>query len=1073
MFGFPSVGAIASKYASSLVRFVNLSSFQDKKLHDLFNCPLLTSSLLLLTPPPLSLLPHVSRSLVPVVFPSHTPPLASRSPRGLGRGAVRFAYYWYHHHYKKKLKQEQQRQQVALSMACGALPLWHQCRGFMTSGTSKADSVRCTTPSSVLSLQNSQGEEQPEEEDKEKLKQQQGKNDRPRLICLARRADRSSVSGTAKISTQLKRKTMMNNETTMVDQTSNGNHLSFLIEPLEFREKGINTDNLERYQKSEQEKTISDTEIKEKDPNSSLSRVKEENKSPLFINNPLFLHNVSRKTSKRDENILVYNIFTHRVVKHSASSVRALGILGIGMRRDTQELDLMSPDALDELRVKLIAKEVSWPQAWRSAVFQQLYYILLRSKDKKEAVFKVQELLKTQYERVKSRPSVGVVEDNINNTSGGDGTSVDSGRYNINMTFQERLLTYSDLNKEQQRVVDFVLEGYNTYIGGGAGTGKSLLIRVIKQELMNRGLSVAVTATTGIAATRVGGTTLHHNFGVNIYGEFMRRAELRAYDVIMVDEVSMLSKELLESLEYQLRRANGVDLPFGGVQIILCGDFLQLGAIASTPLVHSSIFRRHFAMLKLQHVVRQLGNSVFVQQLQELRRGTVPHDLQDTVTFLSPSDNAKTMKDVDEGAVKLLPTNKEVDAINQKELDKLHGDLAVFPAHISTPTLAGRWSATYMLQILDESMNSPSNINTLTLALEQYVLEFVSKVPHASTLTLSLLGQRHIVLYKLFIDAFAFRVRIPAEMDEKDEAGLAAHLRALESWLPARGLGVSLREIITSPNGLHTDADEHTLTRQAAHAPMAAPLRLKKGARVMLRTNLTSDLVNGSLGVVVGFAELRPGRLPRHLATPARLDAMEAYIECQLYEHGFDVALAPEVDFGGGKVVVVPPTTFCVGGLSNTNHYHMGIVALPLSLAYAFTVHKVQGLTLVGRVHLELSRMWPCEHLLYVAMSRVCNPEQLTVSSFQNDLVRCATDCLLFDDSLPTVEKVKVLPHFFQATWRRTPGRRKASLREKLRAEAKQRQRQQEKEKEMKENNGDTVNGENTALKKKSDMIQG
>ncbi|ORC88583.1 PIF1 helicase-like protein [Trypanosoma theileri] len=1051
MFSFISVKAIFSNYASSLVRIVNLLPFQDKTLHDAFNCPVLTSSLLL-SPSP-SLLPHASTSLAHVVLSFHTPPLARRVPRGFGSGAVRFCY---HHHYYNKQKQRLQGEQVASSMAFGALPLWYQCRGFMTSGTGGADNERCEiASSSVLSVQDSQQEE------KQKQEQQQYKKDRPRLICLARRSDRYSVGATTVISTQLRRKAIMNSETRMVAKISSGNCSSSHIEPLGNLKEEINTENVRNDQKFEEEK----------EPNNYSSGVKEENKLSVFVNAPPFPHSISSGTSNRDNNILIYNIFTHRVVKHSASSIRALGILGIGVRHDTQELDVVSPDALDELRVKLIAKEVSWPQSWRSTIYQQLYYILLRSKDKDEAVSKVQELLKTQYERIKSRPNAGVVEDNTN-TSSGDGTPVESGRYNVNMTFQERLLRYCDLNNEQQQVVDFVLEGYNTYIGGGAGTGKSLLIRVIKQELMNRGLSVAVTATTGIAATRVGGTTLHHSFGVNIYGEFMRRAELRAYDVIIVDEVSMLSKELFESLEYQLRRANGVDLPFGGVQIILCGDFLQLGAIASTPLVHSSIFRRHFAMLKLQHVVRQVGNSLFVQQLQELRRGVVPHDLQDTVTFLSPAESAKAMKDKGEGAVKLLPTNKEVDAINQRELDKLHGELAVFPSHLCSPTLAGRWSATYMLQIQDESMNISSNIDKLTLILEQYVLEYVSKVPHASTLTLSLLGQRHIVLYKLFVDAFAFRVRIPAEMNEKDEAGLAAHLRSLESWLPAHGLGVSLREIITSPNGLHTDADEHTLTRQAAHAPMAAPLRLKRGARVMLRTNLTSELVNGSIGVVVGFTELRPGKLPRHLATPARLEAMEAYIDSLLYEHGFDAALAPEVDFGGGKIVVVPPTTFTVGGLSNTNHYHMGIVALPLSLAYAFTVHKVQGLTLVGRVHLELSRMWPCEHLLYVAMSRVRNPEQLTVSSFQNDLVRCATECLLFDDSLPTVEKVKVLPHFFQSTWRRTPGRRKASLREKLRAEVKRRQWQQEKEREMEENNGDNAKRQKTTLKKNVDIIQ-
>ncbi|CAD2222839.1 hypothetical protein AGDE_13804 [Angomonas deanei] len=72
--------------------------------------------------------------------------------------------------------------------------------------------------------------------------------------------------------------------------------------------------------------------------------------------------------------------------------------------------------------------------------------------------------------------------------------------------------------------------------------------------------------------------------------------------------------------------------------------------------------------------------------------------------------------------------------------------------------------------------------------------------------------------------------------------------------------------------------------------------------------------------------------------------------------------------------------------------------------------------------------MWPCEHLLYVAMSRVRNPEQLSISHFHRDLVRAASDCVLFDDCLPAVTEVKVKPYFIAATWKRSPQRRKKVL---------------------------------------------
>ncbi|EAN79651.1 DNA repair and recombination helicase protein PIF2 [Trypanosoma equiperdum] len=733
---------------------------------------------------------------------------------------------------------------------------------------------------------------------------------------------------------------------------------------------------------------------------------------------------------------LVYNIFTQRVVKSSSASIRALSVLGVGVRSSEKELSVVDPHALVEFRDKLREKEVSWPSAWRSSLFNQLQHVLLKDQPMEEMISRVHELLQLHYQRVKRSCVANVTKGEPDTKTEEANPAGDEVAINGEMTYHERLLGYPDLNEEQRRVVDFVLRGYNTYIGGGAGTGKSLLLRVIRQELVSRGLTVATTATTGIAARRLNGATLHHCFGVNVYGEFTRRAELKEFDVIIIDEVSMLSKELFESLEFQLRRANGVDLPFGGVQVILSGDFLQLGAICSVSLVHSSVFRRNFAMLKLQRVVRQEGSSIFAQQLQELRRGTVPHDLQDTVQFLSPPETAKWLEGEGKGAVKLLPTNKEVDEVNQAELDKLPSDLVVYPAQMQAPSLVGRWTATYILEAVVKDTKM-IDTHKLTRALEQYVLDFLQKTPYASDYTLPVVGQRYIVLYKLFVDAFAFRVRIPQDMSEKDMRDLALHLRGLETWLPACGLGVFLREILDSPDGLHTDADDYTLTRYAELHPMASPLRLKKGAKVMLRTNLAPGLVNGSLGVVVGFKELSAKHLPRFVNTPGRIAAVENYAEYLRYEHGFTTAFAPEVDFGGGRVIVVPPVLFSVGGLSNTNHYHVGIVSLPLSLAYAFTVHKVQGLTLAGRVHLELSRMWPCDHLLYVAMSRVRNPEQLTVSSFHNSLVRCASECLLFDDSLPPVEQVRVLPHFFQASWQRTPSRRKAALQRK-REQAKQ-----------------------------------
>ncbi|KAG5485331.1 hypothetical protein LSCM4_05967 [Leishmania orientalis] len=817
-----------------------------------------------------------------------------------------------------------------------------------------------------------------------------------------------------------------------------------------------------------------------------------------------------------ESDALVYNIFTRRITKAGSMSIRALALMGIGVDQTTRELCVTDGEALRSLANELRAHRVSWPKLWsRGPLYQQIER-LLGDATVEDPVERVADLLKLQYNRSHlQRLKLGFV------ASGDAAESVQApsaaAQTPVAETIDDKLLTLQDLNAEQQAVVQLVMQGHNTYIGGGAGTGKSVLLRVIKQQLVREGLAVAVTGTTGIASSQIGGCTLHHCLGINPLGEFTRRKDLCSYDVIIIDEVSMLSRELFESLEVHLRRANSIDLPFGGVQMILSGDFLQLGAIHAQPLITSTVFRRYFVQLKLHTVVRQNGDLHFAAQLQQLRRGMVPPDLQELVRFMSreqvvaehqlaaelrarqqsqlqqvllaatseptaealpetpaatpmnPLPNARRRNDVAvfvDGAVNLLPTNSEVDATNAEQLERLEGELITYTPQLLPPSLVGSWSPTYVLRIC-----APQKLNMKTLALEiqRYLGAFYTHGQRASSELTSRksarpasgpksaavstafsdgswllhpnLSERSIVLYPLFVDALALRVRLPLAMDREEVRQFLLYLSELDRHLGVVDMGVRVRDILMHADGMHTEQDEFTLLQYAQRTPLARPLGLKIGARVMLRTNLAPGLVNGSLGTVVGFRRLEIDQLPRYIVgNEQRGASILQYANYLQYEQGFDVPLVPVIDFNG-RQEVIPPVTHFVGGLPNTHHYSMGIVALPLSLAYAFTVHKVQGLTLVGRVHLELSRMWPCDHLLYVAMSRVRNPEQLSVSSFHPGLVRAAADCLLFDESLPPVTQARIAPYMVAATWRRSVERRKkVVLRKRFEAYVRKRQ---------------------------------
>jgi hypothetical protein len=103
---------------------------------------------------------------------------------------------------------------------------------------------------------------------------------------------------------------------------------------------------------------------------------------------------------------------------------------------------------------------------------------------------------------------------------------------------------------------------------------------------------VAVTAATGIAATHISGTTLHSQAGCGVpqvmqdfqkMNSAMAAARWRALDILFIDEVSMISAEFFTCVERGARAVRGIGAPWGGVQIVCCGDFCQLPPIERRP----------------------------------------------------------------------------------------------------------------------------------------------------------------------------------------------------------------------------------------------------------------------------------------------------------------------------------------------------------------------------------------------------------------------------------------------------------------------------------------------------------
>ena len=147
------------------------------------------------------------------------------------------------------------------------------------------------------------------------------------------------------------------------------------------------------------------------------------------------------------------------------------------------------------------------------------------------------------------------------------------------------------LTEEFTRAIALMRTRKNIFLTGKAGTGKSTLLKILRNET---GRNVAVCAPTGIAALNVNGQTVHSLFCFRGHtliidelerqhddGDLKIRNALRSLDLLIIDEVSMVRSDLFKGVEFVLRAAKKSRLPFGGVQVLLVGDPYQLPPVVT------------------------------------------------------------------------------------------------------------------------------------------------------------------------------------------------------------------------------------------------------------------------------------------------------------------------------------------------------------------------------------------------------------------------------------------------------------------------------------------------------------
>ncbi len=275
-----------------------------------------------------------------------------------------------------------------------------------------------------------------------------------------------------------------------------------------------------------------------------------------------------------------------------------------------------------------------------------------------------------------------------------------------------------ELSEAARYVLEFINRTASpVFLTGKAGTGKTTLLReIIRTTYKN----AVVVAPTGIAALNAGGVTIHSMFGLPLAGfipdsydlptsqscrfensetlrrhfrlSIQKRAVVRAMELLIIDEVSMLRPDLLDAIDLMLRHVRRVRQPFGGVQVLFIGDLLQLPpVIKNEEWQHLSryyggkyFFNSHVlthtppVYIELSKIYRQ-DDQRFIDILNELRHNTLSRA---SVDILNSFVKIGYDPSKDDGRIILTTHNFKADSINERSLNALPGPSFRFKAEI-------------------------------------------------------------------------------------------------------------------------------------------------------------------------------------------------------------------------------------------------------------------------------------------------------------------------------------------------------------------------------------------------------
>lgn len=276
----------------------------------------------------------------------------------------------------------------------------------------------------------------------------------------------------------------------------------------------------------------------------------------------------------------------------------------------------------------------------------------------------------------------------------------------------------------QDQAFKILKSGENTFITGSAGTGKTFLLNRFITYLKKKKVKFGVTASTGIAATHLDGRTIHSWTGMGIKammkdGEIERtlkrpklKKRIKDTRVLIIDEISMLDSERFYLVDRICKIArNSVD-PFGGIQLIVCGDFFQLPPVGSNALLdfaYNSVTWKN-SITSICYLTEQFrqNDDKFISILDKIRANEAGEKELGLLNERLNKEVSGTLR-----PTKIYALNYEVDLINEQELTKIPGEVK---SHQMT-----NYGPIKLVEALKKNCLAPEELNLKVGAIVMFV----------------------------------------------------------------------------------------------------------------------------------------------------------------------------------------------------------------------------------------------------------------------------------------------------------------------------------------------------------------